>query len=592
MSNPLTDLLPKPLNIPEDAPFSKQQRSFLAGYLAGLTSPLIENDNPETSLNTVHVFYGTQTGNAETLCQDIASSAASFGLQADMRALDDVEIDGLPKMDRILIICSTYGEGEMPDNAEIFWDGLRAADAPRLENTHFAVLALGDTSYDFYCEAGKLLDLRFEQLGAKRIAARVDCDIDYEDVAATWIETILPEISKFGADAPAAGVPVAGIKVKSGKAVSTKSKWNRKNPYAAMIQTNKRLSGSGSAKEIVHYEFSLRDSGIDYHAGDALGVMPVNDAGLVTDIIAALGATPETDIQGQALQDLLLTGLEVSTPNKEFLRALATRAGDDELDRLIANGDKEQIDDFLWSKDTLDLLRLYEAATFSAAEFTDLMKPLQHRAYSIASSPKAAPDAIHLTVATVKYHAQARDHRGVCSGFLQGQEQGHAAAGIFVQPNKNFRLPQDPTTPVIMIGPGTGIAPFRAFLQDRAATGAAGKNWLFFGDQHVEHDYIYQDELQGWQKTGVLTKLDTAFSRDQEQKIYVQHRMMEQAKEIYDWLEQGAAFYVCGDATRMAKDVDQTLHGIIAQESSQGEDAAIDYVTRMKKQKRYLRDVY
>ncbi len=469
--------------IPEDAPFSGDQRAWLAGFLAGLHSrhaiggtavaPAAEA-KPAQVLN---VLFGSQTGNAEAMAETAAKSARAMGFDARLAALDDVGMADLAAMSRVIVVCSTYGEGEMPDNAQLFWEALSGPMAPRLEQVQFAVLALGDTGYDGFCQAGKLIDVRLEQLGAHRLTARADCDVDYEEPAEGWLGATLPLLSGTPAAAPA---PVA----------TEKTGWSRKNPYAARIAINRRLSGKGSVKEIRHYVFDLGASGLIYEAGDALGVMPRNDPDLAAQILAAVGATPETPgADDRPLIEALIERLEIVTPSRELIQAVEVRAGNDELSHVLKNGDREALEAWLWGRDTLDLLRLMPARALEAVAFAALLKPLQHRAYSISSSPKASPGSVHLTVASVRYETGGRVHGGVCSTFLA--DRAGDTAGVFVSPNKSFRVPVDDRVPMIMVGPGTGIAPFRAFLQERQARGAAGKNWLFFGDQHRASDFIY-----------------------------------------------------------------------------------------------------
>ncbi len=584
--------------IPEDAPFNGDQRSWLSGFLAGLHSRLSLQDVPGAAVaagasaaapTPVNILFGTQTGNAEAVANDAAAAAAANGFAPVVQALDDVELDTFAAMSHVIIVISTYGEGEMPDNAELFWQALSADTAPRMEALSFGILALGDTGYDDFCQAGKLIDMRLEQLGAQRFATRLDCDIDFEDPAANWIAETLPKIPRE-TNSPNGEVASAPAAVQT----PAKSKWSRKSPYPSLIAANRLLSGETSAKEIRHYEFSLGDSEISYAAGDALGVMPVNDPVLVDAFLDHLGTTADANVEGinGAFGDALLKSLEICTPSKDFVKAVEARAKNDELSHVLNNGDKEALDGWLWGRDTLDVLRLLPAGELSAAEFASLLKPLQHRAYSISSSPLEAPDHIHLTIASVRYRTHGRDHGGVCSTFLADRIAENGKAGIFLSPNKAFRLPEDKQRPVIMVGPGTGIAPFRAFLQERRATSATGKNWLFFGDQHKASDFIYEDELTSLSNQGVLNRLDLAFSRDQDQKIYVQNRMMENGKDLYRWLEDGAFFYVCGDATRMAKDVDQALHDVIRKFGDKSMAETDAYVVDLKREKRYLRDVY
>lgn len=584
--------------IPKDAPFNEDQRSWLSGFLAGLHSRLsIQGDatapaaTPGAALEApaVNILFGTQTGNAETVALDAAEIAKVNGLAPSVQALDDIDLAALQAMSHVVIVVSTYGEGEMPDNAQLFWDALSADTAPRLENLAFGVLALGDTGYDEFCQAGKLIDMRLEQLGARRLLARVDCDIDFEDLAAGWIEEALPKVASESKASAVASGPVA-----QASQLPAKSQWTRKSPFPADMPVNRLLSGEGSDKEIRHFEFDLADSGMTYHAGDALGVMPVNDPELVDKILEQIGAGLDQSVDGVdgPLGDALKNRFEISTPSRDLIATVEKKAGNDELSHIIKNGDKEALDAWLWGRDCLDLLGLLPAKSLTGEEFVSLLKPLQHRAYSISSSPLEEPDHIHLTVASVRYKSFGRDHGGVCSTFLADRIEEGGRAGIFLSPNKSFRLPEDTDRPVIMVGPGTGIAPFRAFLQERRAVGAKGGNWLFFGDQHKAHDFIYENELAEFSEQGVLNRLDLAFSRDQEQKIYVQHRMKENGLDLYAWLQEGAFFYVCGDATRMARDVDQALHEVIAENGAMSAEDADAYVANLKREKRYLRDVY
>jgi sulfite reductase (NADPH) flavoprotein alpha-component len=356
----------------------------------------------------------------------------------------------------------------------------------------------------------------------------------------------------------------------------------------AELAVNRLLSGPGSDKEIRHYEFALADSGIEYDAGDALAIIPENDPALVGEIAEHFRMSVDTTVNGVPLGDLLGHKYEISAPSKDLLGEVESRADNEELSHVLRGGVKETLERWLYGKDVLDVLRI-AGDDLSVEEFIGLLKPLQHRAYSISSSPLAHPDSIHVTVAAVRYQATGRMRGGVCSTFLA--DRG-ATAKIFLQPNKSFRVPTDDDAPVIMVGPGTGVAPFRAFLQERALRGAAGRNWLFFGDQHREHDFVYADELAGWQSSGVLNRLELAFSRDQAEKIYVQTRMHEHGKELFSWLQDGGHFYVCGDATRMAKDVDKALHEVVGVHGGLDADAATEYVNSLKREKRYVRDVY
>ena len=580
--------------IPEDAPFNGDQKYWLAGFLAGLHSRLLVlEDKQQPAAGTgaaattqLHILYGSQTGNAEALAQTAAKSARAKGLVPVVQALGDVDLDVFATMRHVLIVTSTYGEGEMPDNAQLFWDAISASTAPRLEQMHFAVLAIGDTGYDGFCQAGKFIDMRLEQLGAKRVVDRIDCDIDYEEPSSEWLNSSMPQF--------AASAGSSGTVLESAPEAPVIPGSNKSNPYAAALITNKRLSGEQSAKDIRHFEFDLSDSGLKYEAGDALGVIPVNEPSLVSLLLTQLNADYQTPVPGfdRSLGDLLTYQFEISEPSRKLIEWVGQNTTNQELRHVLQHDDKDALGVWLWGKDTLDLLQLELTRSLAVPEFVALLRPLQHRAYSISSSSKAHPDQVHLTVASVRYHSGGRNRGGVCSTYLAERVRRGEKPAIFISPNKSFRVPANNSAPLIMVGPGTGIAPFRAFLQERQATGAQGKNWLFFGDQHQEHDFIYQDELLAWRDNGLLTRLDLAFSRDQEKKIYVQSRMLEQGAELYAWLQEGAYFYVCGDASRMAKDVDNALYEVVRQFGGLSTERAADYVDQLKKEKRYLRDVY
>lgn len=579
--------------IPEDAPFTGDQKSWLSGFMAGMQSAKTILPSQSTGLVSpgtesaplVNILYGTQTGNAESLAMDAAVVAQGQGFQANVQGLDDVSIDTFASMRRVIITIATYGEGEMPDNASLFWGALSAADMPQLPDMKFGILGLGDTGYDEFCQAGKLIDMRLEQLGAHRMVDRLDCDVDYEDIAEEWINRVVP-IANDGAMKAAPKVDTQPAKVKS--------IWNRKNPYPATLIRSRLLSGKSSRKEICHYEIDLGDSGLIYETGDALNVMPTNDPSLVSKILQRLDVDGDVIIQGEekTITELLTHNYEISTPSRNLITAIEAQANDDMLSHVFKNGDKQALADFLWGKDTLDLLNLNNDIRFSIDEFLKLLKALQHRAYSISSSPSKHAGSVHLTVASVRWSNNDRDHRGVCSTFLADRINENDKLGIFVSPNKAFRIPDNDKAPIIMVGPGTGIAPFRAFLEEREVRGATGENWLFFGDQTRASDFIYEEQLVALQKSGVLNRLDLAFSRDQKEKIYVQNKMREHSKDLYQWLENGGYFYVCGDATRMARDVDQALLEIVAEQRDISTDEATDYVDNLKREKRYLRDVY
>lgn len=580
--------------IPEDAPFNGEQKFWLAGFLAGLHSRLLVLENQPQAASGVasaanthlHILFGSQTGNAEALAQSAAKTARAKGLVPVVQGLGEVDIEVFATMRHVLVITSTYGEGEMPDNAQLFWQAISASTAPRLEQMHFAVLAIGDTGYNGFCQAGKFIDMRLEQLGAKRVYNRIDCDINFEEPSNEWIAASMPQF--------AASAGSSGTVLESAPEAPVIPGSNKNNPYPAALATNKRLSSENSGKDIRHFEFDLTDSGLKYEAGDALGVIPVNEPSLVNLLLTQLKSDYDTPVPGfeRSLGDLLTYQFEISEPSRKLIEWVGQNTTNQELRHVLQHDDKDALGVWLWGKDTLDLLQLDVTRALSIPEFVVLLRPLQHRAYSISSSQKAHPNQVHLTIDSVRYHRAGRARSGVCSTYLAERVKRGEKPAIFISPNKAFRVPSNGDAPLIMIGPGTGIAPFRAFLQERDTVGAKGKNWLFFGNQHQEHDYIYQDELNSWKEKGLLTRLDLAFSRDQAEKIYVQTRMLEQGAELFTWLEDGAYFYVCGDASRMAKDVDKALYQVITQFGSMSAERAADYVDQLKKEKRYLRDVY
>lgn len=577
--------------LPADLPFSIEQKQWMGGFLAGLKTRLINSPSAEATgaQKPITILYGTQTGNAEGVAEDAAAVARENGLAPNVVDMDDIEVEDLPSIERLLVVTSTYGEGEMPDNAQSLWDAISADDAPRLENTFFSVLALGDTSYDDFCLAGKEWDQRLEALGAQRIADRIDCDVDFDAPAEEWINKAVPTIAEKGSDAVAAA-PAAG-----GGSKKAKSKYNRKNPLQAELLTKRTLNQEGSSKEVVHYEFSLAGSGETYEAGDALNILALNRPDLIEEVLQLTNASADESVNWNGdsykLGDLLSEQLEIRTPSKELLALLAERSGDEELNRLLENNDTEAMYDFLWGKDSVDLLKAYPA-NLTAEDFCSVCKGLAPRAYSISSSINKHAEEVHLTISSVRYTQEDRDHNGVCSTFLADVAEVGNTVKCYFSPNKNFAVPEDDNLPIIMVGPGTGIAPFRAFLEEREARNAKGGNWLFFGDRNSKTDFLYQDEIEAMQASGVLTKLDLAFSRDQEAKVYVQDRMIENGAELFNWLEQGGYFYVCGDALYMAKDVDKALHKLIAKHGNLDEAGAEAYVTKLKKEKRYVRDVY
>jgi sulfite reductase (NADPH) flavoprotein alpha-component len=611
-------------HIPETAPFTLEQRAWLNGFLAGLFSQVPPGSAPAPQLNgaptanaePLLVLFGSQTGSAEGLARRVAKEAQSRGFAPKVLALNDYEQANLAAGGKAVIISSTWGDGDPPDNAVNFWNWIKADAAPRLDNLNFAVLGLGDKNYSEFCGASKKFDSRLDALGAKRITPRCECDVDYEGPANAWIDGLW---GKLGSDGSANGTGNGATNgAVNGKPVEEKKGYGKSNPFPAKLLKNVLLNKPGSAKEVRHYEIALNGSGLTYEAGDALGVVPVNCPELVDDVLNALKARSDENVKFgdniMSLREALTHHFDVTKPSQELLLAVAKRAGAPstasassensqqraetvlgaplaELAALLAPEKREELKKWLWGRHVIDLLELLPAP-MPVAEFIPLLKKLAPRLYSISSSPKAHPGEVHLTVGAVRYESHGRVRKGVASTFLADRVGDTEFVKVFVQPSHGFKPPSNGDTPMIMVGPGTGIAPFRAFLEERQAAGAKGKNWLFFGDQRRDTDFLYEEMLLSWQKAGLLTRLDLAFSRDQEQKVYVQDRMMESAAELWSWLEAGAHFYVCGDASRMAKDVDAALHKIIESAGGKSTDEARAYIARLKSDKRYQRDVY
>jgi sulfite reductase (NADPH) flavoprotein alpha-component len=585
-------------SIPPNAPFDTQQRAWLNGWLAGLFSDAGAASapgptQPVVELKPLLIMYGSQSGSAEGLAKGMGKQATGKGFEPRVMELNDhIKVD-LTKEENLVIITSTWGEGDPPDNALEFWNFIKADSAPKLANLRYSVLALGDTSYSEFCGAGKIFDDRLAALGAKRFLDRIDCDVDYEEPAETWTNTMWEKLGELVGSEPSTPAPAD----KSTKATSPKGH-GRKNPFPAKLLTNRLLNNEGSAKDTRHFEISLDGSGLEYEVGDALGVVPQNCGNLVDEIIHALGVSPDAIVplpdSGEAtLKTALTTNYAITQPAHKLVATVADRTGDPELAELLQKENKAKLNDWLWGREVIDLLLSFPAAKFEPAEFVEFLRKLQPRLYSISSSPKAHPGEVHLTVAAVRYESFDRSREGVCSTFLADRVDLNATeVPVFVQVSHGFRVPENGDTPMIMVGPGTGIAPFRAFLEERRATEAKGKNWLFFGDQKQNFDFLYREELEAFHEDGFLTRLDLAFSRDQEEKIYVQNRIEEHAAELWLWLEAGAHFYVCGDAKRMAKDVDSALHRVIATQGDKTEEEAREYVKQMKADKRYQRDVY
>ena len=557
---------------------SPEQSSWLSGYLAGLGSTV------STGPVNLTVAYGTESGNSEELAARTVKAAKGKGIKAVLKNLADLNPADLAKAENLAVIISTWGDGEPPETVEGFYNTF-IKESPDMKGLRFSICALGDTSYEKYCEIGKVFDERLEKLGGERITAREDCDVDFEEAYSAWLDRFLSELGGGG--------PVAIAQASATSAVE----YGKKNPFPSEVLDNVLLNGEGTAKETIHVELSLDGSGLDYQVGDALAVIPLNAEDVISDLLKITGFSESEEVEHKAfgktsLGDALRNKLDITGLSRAVVKKFLALSPNAELDTLLSDESKAEFAAWIWGRQIVDLIEAFPIEGLTAQQLVSILRKLPPRLYSIASSPKAHPGEVHLTVAAVRYEGHGKGRKGVASTFLADEMPVGEKVQVYVHTNKNFRLPEDDATPIIMVGPGTGIAPFRAFVEERAERKASGGSWLFFGDQKYNFDFLYQLEWQDYLKNKALTKLDVAFSRDQPEKVYVQDVMRRNAAELFQWLERGAHFYVCGDAERMAKDVHEALIEIVSEYGKlSAEDAAV-YVADLKKDKRYQRDVY
>jgi len=572
------------------------QQAWVSGYLAAnANSAALGGQAPTAAASDaapLTILYGSQTGNAKGVATKLKEQAESRGLAVKLVSMSDYKPTALKKEKFLTVVVSTYGEGEPPEDAETLYEFLTTKKAPKLDGVKVAVLGLGDSSYEFFCQTAKDFEERLNKLGAETIFQRADLDVDYDDEAATWITGALDAFEPdLKAQQDAAGGQV--VSMPFGAPTAAASQYTKQNPFAAELVTVQKITGRDSTKDVRHVEISLEGSDITYLPGDSLGVYFLNDEARVDELLTHAqidsGTLVKVGEESLPIRDALIEKLELTQSYPGFVEKYAVATGTPELLKLVE--DKAAMREYIEPRQIFDVVA-QNPAKIDAQTLVDCLRKLQARLYSIASSQSEVEEEVHLTVGLVEFDAFGSEHLGGCSGYLARRAEEGCKVKVFSEHNDNFRLPSDDNTPIIMVGPGTGIAPFRAFLQERDSREAQGKNWLFFGNPHFTQDFLYQVEIQGYFKSGLLSKVDVAFSRDQAEKVYVQDKLRKNSKEIFEWLEAGAHFYVCGDANRMAKDVHNALVDIISENTGKSYEDAEQYLKDLRSANRYQKDVY
>lgn len=566
-----------------------EQKIWLNGYLSApqATQEAVVETIPAAApiTKTMTILYGSQTGNSQGLAEKYASLLKAQNVDVTVSSLGKFKASNLKKITNLLLIVSTHGEGDPPDQAIQFYEFLHSKRAPKLEHLQYSVLALGDSSYEFFCKTGKDFDEQFAKLGATRIVPRTDCDVDYDDAAAQWFSAVQQEFLKQAT--------TISVTLTQSDEIQGATTYSRKNPFYAEVLENINLNGRGSNKETRHLELSIEGANFQFEPGDSIGIQPENSEPLVDALLGVLQFDPATEVtvfdETVSLKNALQKKLEITVLSKPVLEKIKAYTEHNEFSSLLEEPNAWK--DYAKGRDLLDVVEDFAPFTWSAQQFVDILRKIPSRLYSIASSQLANHDEVHLTISKVSYETNGRQRLGVCSGSVAELQIG-ATLPIYVHKNPNFRLPEQTETPIIMIGAGTGIAPYRAFLEEREELGVEGKSWLIFGDQHFVTDFLYQTDWQRWLASGTLSQMHIAFSRDTDKKVYVQHKLEENAANFYEWLEQGAVIYVCGDEKSMAADVDATIHRIIEQQGQKTSEQAKALVQELKQQKRYQRDVY
>jgi sulfite reductase (NADPH) flavoprotein alpha-component len=594
--------------IPDSAPFTPEQRAWLNGMLAGIFSSAAAKSVAESKPSRrIAVLYASQSGTAEGLARKLAKELKAQGHQSAVSTLVGYTPAALAAESCALILASTYGDGEAPDGVHPFYEQLCLEHFPRMEKLSYAVFALGDRHYEHFCKFGQDLDSKLTALGANPLCARVDGDVDVDGPFSEWKTSVIARLNDASLgqsrnqrpaveDRSGAGSPSDQTRVTESKQ-EARREISRDNPLFVPLVDKRNLTHSGSTKTTIHLAFSIAGTGLSYEAGDACGVIPENDPNLVAEILQNLRLNGNEQVQcGRSgtttLHDALTHHLQITRLNRKIVTEYAKKGGCLKLLDLLLPEQQPNLERYIYDRGLIDMLVEHPGVIDDPAELVAMLPKLTPRLYSISSGPVAHAGEIHTTVAVVRYYSHNRERGGVCSTLFADRVSVSDRLPLYIQPNKKFKLPSNPDAPMIMIGPGTGIAPFRGFLHERRALGHEGRNWLFFGERSAETDYLYREELEAMRSDGHLTRLDTAFSRDQSDKIYVQDRMLQNAKELWSWLEDGASVYVCGDALHMAKDVHSALCKVVEIEGRKSSEHAQEYVHCLKDQHRYHRDVY
>ncbi|WP_302422110.1 NADPH-dependent assimilatory sulfite reductase flavoprotein subunit [uncultured Citrobacter sp.] len=572
--------------------FTPAQLAWVSGYFWGVLNQQpgsnVVATAPVAEMPGITLISASQTGNARRVAEALRDDLIAAKLNVTLINAGDYKFKQIANEKLLIVVASTQGEGEPAEEAVALHKFLFSKKAPKLDNTAFAVFGLGDTSYEFFCQAGKDFDAKLAELGGERLLDRVDADVEYQTAAAQWRARLVDVLKARAPAAPSVQVAASGAV----NEVHT-SPYTKEAPLTASLAVNQKITGRDSEKDVRHIEIDLGDSGLRYQPGDALGVWYQNDPALVKELVELLwlkGDEPVT-VEGKTLSlaEALQWHFELTVNTGNIVENYATLTRSETLLPLV--GDKAQLQHYASTTPIVDMVR-FSPAQLDAQALVDLLRPLTPRLYSIASSQAEVESEVHVTVGVVRYEIEGRARAGGASSFLADRVEEEGEVRVFIEHNDNFRLPANPQTPVIMIGPGTGIAPFRAFMQQRAADGAEGKNWLFFGNPHFTEDFLYQVEWQRYVKEGVLSRIDLAWSRDQKEKVYVQDKLRQQGAELWRWINDGAHIYVCGDANRMAKDVEQALLEVIAEFGGMDIEAADEFLSELRIERRYQRDVY